>query len=214
MDFPVNKSFEAFALIADINGFTKMVREGDDLVGQFTRDILVGGVNAVESANGEVVAFMGDAFLALLPTASHVIEACIRIATDIDAQCEYISNRQQENPELWAHAPGGPSMKIAVEFGWLETVEIESRCLGTQSLIVGEAINIASRISAAGRGNRCLIGPEAERRIRTSDFAVDLDGPRTFRGKKPGGPFTYFELDLGEYWVAGPRSKRRESYLG
>ncbi len=46
----------AFALIEDINGFTRMVKEADgECDAQFIRDILFGGVAVIEKHDGNVV---------------------------------------------------------------------------------------------------------------------------------------------------------------
>lgn len=58
---PRSGSISAFAMIVDINSFTQLVRTSNDgIVSQFTRDVLRGGVAAVEEEGGEVVGFMGD----------------------------------------------------------------------------------------------------------------------------------------------------------
>jgi len=52
---------DAFAIIVDINDFTVMVtKDMCNMRAQFIRDILGGGIAAIEKAGGEVVAFMGD----------------------------------------------------------------------------------------------------------------------------------------------------------
>ena len=62
---------EAFAMIVDINGFTRLVKEYDAEIAQFTRDLLSGSVRCVEEHGGHVVGLMGDAFYALLPVEAY-----------------------------------------------------------------------------------------------------------------------------------------------
>lgn len=198
---PTTGLFEAFAIIADINGFTGMVAEGDrNLIADFVRDVLVGSIHAIEEAGGEVVGFMGDAVLGVLPDAESAAQACFVIAKDLDGQCAYITNAQKENPDNWGFAPGGPSLKIGIEHGWLSVSEIESRALGTQRLIIGSAINHAARILAAGNGNRCLIGPSAAEHGLSN---YELAGPYSVSGKNGEPDYEYFQLDLGSIWIEG-----------
>lgn len=200
-NLPTNGHFEAFAIIADINGFTKMVAESDSsLIADFVRDVLVGSIHAIEESGGEVVGFMGDAVLGVLPDAKSTVQACVKIAKDLDGQCAYISNVQKENSDNWSFAQGGASLKIGIEHGWLNVSEIESRALGTHRLIIGSAINHAARILAAGNGNRCLIGPSAVQH-GFSDYA--LDGPYSVAGKDGEPNYEYSQLDLSSIWIEG-----------
>lgn len=133
---------------------------------------------------------------------------CVGIAKDLDDQCEYISLTQDENPHFYPFAPGGPSLKIGVEFGWLGVSEIWSKHLGTQQLFIGPAVNYASRITQAGVGNRCLLGPDA---VKNGLGDYQLDGPFTVAGK-PGEPdYVYYELPLGDIWREGDTE---ETYWG
>jgi class 3 adenylate cyclase len=194
------QSVQAFAMIVDINGFTRMVVKGEDeLIAQFTRDVLAGGITAVEHCGGEVVGFMGDAFYALLFDADKVFECCTGIAKDLDEQCEYISQVQSESP-VFSFSPGGPGLKIGIEYGWLEVSTISSNYLKEQQLFIGPAVNYASRITSAGKGNRCLFGPEAAKQ-GLDDYSHR--GPFKVRGKAGEKLYTYFELDLDDIWWTG-----------
>lgn len=193
--------FDAFAIIVDINGFTGMVAASDrSLIADFVRDVLAGSIYAIEEAGGEVVGFMGDAVLGVLPDAESAAQACFVIAKDLDAQCAYISNAQEKNPGNWCFAPGGPSLKIGIEHGWLSITEIKSRALGAHRLFIGSAINHAARILAAGKGNRCLIGPSAVEH-GFSNYA--LTGPYSIAGKDGEPDYEYFQHDLSSIWIEG-----------
>src|SRR5712691_12632476 len=145
----------AFAMIVDINSFTTMVAHPkSNVIAQFTRDVLIGAVNNIESMGGEVVGFMGDAILGLLDTAENTYGACAGIAKDLNEQCEYMSIQQKKSPDDWAFCPGGPSLKLGIEYGYLDTSTISSKRLGEQLLLVGDAINYAARITKPGVGNR------------------------------------------------------------
>ena len=55
------RSFKAFAMIVDLNSFTRMVRADEcGTAADDTRDALVGAIAAVEAEGGEVVALMGE----------------------------------------------------------------------------------------------------------------------------------------------------------
>lgn len=211
MDIPSAGGFEAFALLVDINGFGEMVEHPDwTLIAQFTRDVLTGGIDVVQDVGGEVVAFMGDAFLAVLPNVDAVVQACFRIAKEVDDQCEFLSNAQAEDAEVAPYAPGGPSLKLTFEYGRFDCSEIESRFAGMHRLLVSRAINYASRIASAGEGNRCLCGPVAARMVQ--ERYAGLSGP--FQHSVKGKEFQYFDLELGDEWKVGPRIPGDETYMG
>lgn len=207
MQNPNNRSFSAIALVVDLNGSTAMIQRAPHhtLLADFTRDVLVGGIHAVETAGGDVRAFMGDAFLAILPDASAAFQACVMIARDLDRQCEWISDVQKQDPLAWSFAPSGPGLTIAFEWGTLHPTEISSHALGTQVLLVGEPINYASRISAAGAGNRCLCGPRVASLL--TELGYVLAGSTRYCGTKSDGPYEYFELDLGDIWPSDTHTK-------
>jgi class 3 adenylate cyclase len=203
----------AFAVIVDINHFTRMVKDSEgNGIAQFVRDVLNGGIEAVEKEQGEVVGFMGDAFLALLHDAESFVRFAIGTAKDLDNHCEYISRNQAEASELWDFANGGASLKIMAEHGTLNVSEIRSRALGVQKLFIGDAINYAARLGAAGEGNRCLLGPAAAKLVEEAGYG--LEGPSTITGKGHEGDFEYYEFDLGDAWKPGKREPGEDTFLG
>src|SRR5438876_6032672 len=76
---------------------------------------------------------------------------------------------------------------------------IPTKYLGTQNLVIGQAVNYASRITAAGKGNRCLVGPMA---VEHGLSHYNLRGPFEVKGKKGEGAYMYYELDLDDIWEA------------
>lgn len=201
-----NHWFSAFAMIVDINAFTLMVAKGEKENGnmaQFVRDILCGGVAAVQKSDGLVVGFMGDAFLALLDDADKVFQCCALIARDLDRVCEYIS----ASPEDYPHCPKGPQLKIGIEYGIIDVSTITSDFLGTQKLFIGSTINYTHRILSAGEGNRCLLGPEAYKKLY--HWAGEQD-PLSIEGKEGEPEYLYYNLDLDNIW----RNDPDESYWG
>lgn len=195
----------AFAMIVDINSFTKIVSESEgNMISQYVRDILSGGIVAVQKYEGEVVGFMGDAFLAVLPTAESVFLSCMSIAKDLNKTCGYLSN------ENWKHdyQYKGPSLKIGIEYGALDSSTIHSNFLGQQVLLIGNPINYASRITSGGEGNRCLVGPKA---LEQGLSQWVHHGPYTVEGKKGESPYTYYQLELSDIWQEGTSD---EAYRG
>jgi len=214
MKLPKIGTIEAFAVIVDINSFTPMVSKSahNDSIAQFVRDTLSGGVDMVQKHDGSVVSFMGDAFLAIMYNPDSVYMSCAGIAKDLDRQCEYISNHQDDYPDDWHYAKGGPSLKISIEYGWIDISTIYSEVLGEQRLLIGPAINYASRISSGGEGNRCLVGPEAFNKRGMNQWMNS--GPYSVMGKNNEGKYHYWELDLGDIWREDRRDPCDETYWG
>jgi len=200
MMLPEIGAIEAFAMIVDINGFTPMVSNSvhhNDSIAQFIRDVLSGGIEAVEKEGGIVVGFMGDAFLAVLDDVESVYKTCVGIAHDLDQQCEYISGHQRDFPDDWGYSHGGVSLKIGIEHGWIDVSTIYSNFLGTQRILIGPPINYAARIITGGQGNRCNVGPEAMKHGMDQWWN---SGPYSIGGKSGEGKYVYWEMSLGEVW--------------
>jgi class 3 adenylate cyclase len=197
MQLPKHGYVEAVAMIVDINRFESMVSKGwDDNVGLFVRDVLIGGVTIVEKNLGEVVAFMGDAFLAVLPDPSRAGHACLQIAKDLRKINEYVSLAQEESANAWSFATGGCGLKLALEIGIIEVNTITSRFLGEQALLTGRNINYAARISSASEGNRCVIGPEL---AKVWPYGP-LEGPYEYIAKH-NLKCAYFKFEMSDIWT-------------
>lgn len=175
------------------------------------RDVLSGGIEKVERQGGSVVSFMGDAFLAVMDNAESLYRATVGIAKCLDRQCEYISDHQRDYPHDWHYARGGPSLKIGTEYGWIDVSTIHSELLGTQRLLIGRAINYACRITAAGEGNRCHVGPEAMKRGMDEWWNA---GPYSVKGKPGEGEYVYWSMDLGDIWREGRIGPGEDRYWG
>ena len=207
MEIPKSGWIEGFAMIVDINGYSQIVAHPEaNAIAQFTRDVLLGSVKAIEKNNGIVVGFMGDALLAFFDDVDNVGQCCYDIAKDLDRQCEYLSN----NSDAFPYAPKGPSLKIGIEFGSIDVSEIWSEFLGNQRIFAGVAINYAQRISNAEEGNRCLVGPKAYEKGMDS-FTYSHGGPFDIEGKKGEELYTYYQVNLGDVWREG---ETEESYWG
>ena len=213
MELPEIGTINAFALMLDINGFTSMVSKTaqSDCIAQFVRDVLSGGIEAVERHGGSVVSFMGDAFLAILDNAESTYKAAVGIAICLDDTCEYISDHQRDFSEAWPYVRGGPSLKIGIEYGWMDVSTIHSESLGTLRLLIGPAINYACRIAAVGEGNRCNVGPEAMKHGMDQWWS---NGPCLVRIKAGEGKYTYWSMKLGDVWREGEIELGEDTYWG
>ena len=197
-----NKSITAFAMIVDINAFTKIVETAENkgfLVANFISDLLCVSIECVEKAEGLVVAFMGDAFLAIFESADQVLQACSGTAVHVDKVNDYFNSESGSFPIT----KKGFKLKIGIEYGVIDTSDIQSKFLGKQKLFIGSSINYASRITGGGKktNNRCLFGPKA--------LAAGLDrwsheGPFKMNGKKGEREYEYYSLDLDDIWRNHP----------
>ncbi len=189
-------------MLVDINGFTSLVdRSLGENIAKHISDVLKQGVNAVESHNGHVIGFMGDAFIAVLQNKTEVIQSCSEIAKAVAEQCKILNDPQ--GSFKWP-LPEGPSLKIAVEYGWMDISRISSKAVGEQILMIGPPINYAHRVSSSGSGNRCHIGPNAAQLIGVD--CEELTGPYRVEGKKGEGIYTYYRLPLDHIWEEDPVS--------
>ena len=213
MELPTLGEIEAFAMIVDINGFTKMVSNARGrAIAQFVRDTLVGGIEITERNSGYAVGLMGDAFLSIFTDPEDVIGTCYSIARDVDRRSEYISDSQQEDPEVFPSPPGGVTIKITIEYGWMDISTVTTRLLGTQRLFIGPPINTASRLGATGKGNRCIVGPEAIKRLPIDSGYVTRLAPVSGKDGEP--EYECYEVDLEEIWRSGLINPGEETFWG
>jgi hypothetical protein len=188
---------DCVALVVDINGCEKLIGAGaDGLTAQFFRDLLAGGIDAVEKCNGSVISFTGDGFQAVLPTEKDAAHACWHIARDLRKTREYLSGTCDDGSPVWPQMEIGVGLKIAIERGILEISTITSTFLGQQPFLVGEPTVYASRLLAFGQGDRCLVGPKA---AANWDYS-GLEGPYRGEGKHKGLTYEYYFYDLDDLW--------------
>jgi class 3 adenylate cyclase len=191
-------SLSCVALVVDINGSEKLIEAGaDGLTGQFFRDLLYGGIQAVEECNGSVISFTGDGFIAVLPTEKDAAHACWGIARDLRKIREHLSDRCDDGSPAWPQMEVGVGLKIAIERGVLEVSSISSSFLGKQPFLVGHPTVYASRISAFGEGDRCVVGPKAAANWPYGG----LEGPYEDEVKHKGLTYRYYFYDLADLWV-------------
>jgi class 3 adenylate cyclase len=190
---------DCVALVVDINGSEKLIAAGEDgLTAQFFRDLLSGGIAAVEENGGSVISFTGDGFVGVLPTEDAAAHASWSIARDLRKTREYLQGCRTDNfPDAWPQLDIGVSLKIAIERGSLEVSTIYSKFLGEQPYLVGPPTVYASRISAFGEGDRCVVGPKAA----ANWPYTGLEGPYKGKLKYKDVTYEYFFYDLEDLWV-------------
>lgn len=191
---PESGTFSAYAMIVDINGFGKLAFSDFQGIAQFTSDLLIGGIYRVEKNGGQVVGFMGDAFYAILHDPEKVYTCCTDIAKDMASQYEEFASSNDSFP----FSPKNIGLKIGVEYGVLDTGRIYSRFLDEHIIFTGRPVTYAARILVAGKGNRCLIGPEAYQQ----GLKKWIKGrPRFIKGKEGETGYKYYSLDLDDVWT-------------
>lgn len=193
-ELPRSGTFTAYTMIVDINGFGKLAFSDFKGIAQFTGDVLIGGIYCVEKNGGQVVGFMGDAFYAILHDADKVFSCCEDIAKDMSSQYEDFASSQNSFP----FSPKNIGLKIGVEYGLLDTGLIYSRFFNQHIIFTGRPVTYAARILVAGKGNRCLIGPEAY----NQGLKKWIKGrPRYIKGKEGEPGYKYYSLDLDHVWT-------------
>lgn len=188
---------EGVAIVVDINRSEKLIGVGaDGLTAQFFRDLLCGGISAVDENGGSVIAYTGDGFQAILPDEDAAAHAAWGIARDFRKTMEYLESTKEGKSWVWPQLDVGFGMKMAIERGVLEVSTISSEFFGDLPFLVGHPTVYASRLLAFGKGNRCLVGPLAAARWK---YAY-LEGPFTGKGKHRGHTYEYFLYDLDDLW--------------
>lgn len=156
----------------DINGSEKLIDAGEDgLTGQFFKDLLNGGIQAVERRNGSVINFTGDGFIAVLLTETDAAHACWEIARDLRKTREYLKDCLTDCPESWPQLDIGVGLKIAIEGGQLEVSSISSAFLGVQPFLVVPPTCLCFEDFSICQG-----GPLCHRPERRSQLAVPWSG--------------------------------------
>ena len=201
----------AYAVIVDINHFAAMVSAAvtgpsrGELIADFVSRTLTGAIDAIEFRGGHVMGVMGDAVFGVLSKGDAIFDLCEDIARSVNEASLRITCHQAAFPDAWHYSPGGPSLKICIEFGWMDIATITTRQLGTQKLLIGQAINCASRLGQAGTGNRCLVGPVAAGMLDLSPHA--MRGPFNMPGKADEPDIICYELDLDTLWRTVPHGR-------
>jgi class 3 adenylate cyclase len=191
----IGQSLDCVVLVVDLNGSEKIIVANEQqLMAQFFRDLLSGSILAVQKAGGSVVSFTGDGFVSILPSEERAGEACFGIANDLRKMREYL---ESDGPYIWPAIKHGIGLKIGVERGILDVSTISCDFLGEQPFLVGPPTVYATRIMGFGKGNRCVIGPNAAANWPYSA----LSGPFKGRIKHQKISYVYHFFDLDDIWT-------------
>jgi adenylate cyclase len=168
---------EATILFADIRGFTKMSegmspKEIVDMLNAYLTIV----IDRVLKNSGMVNKFAGDAIMAVW-NAPQGQEGHARLAAKAAWEI------QQEIAKLQEREPSLPR----VEFGiGVNTGQVVAGNVGssgrTEYTVIGDAVNLASRICSAAPGTQVWIGPETYRQIKEYTECAALE-KQTFKGK-------------------------------
>ncbi len=168
---------EATILFADIRGFTSMSEgmSSKDIVNMLNVYLTI-VIDRVLQNSGMVNKFAGDAIMAVW-NAPQVQEEHARLAARAAWEIQQeVARLQEEDASL-----------PRVEFGiGVNTGQVVAGNVGssgrTEYTVIGDAVNLASRICSAAPGTEVWIGPETYRQIKEHAECTALE-KQTFKGK-------------------------------
>ena len=168
---------EVTVLFADIRNFTALSERLDpeSLVATLNSYLSV-VVECILSNEGMINKFAGDSIMAVWNAPqdqpSHALPA-VRAA--LEAQ-QAIDRMQEREPDL---------LKVQFGFG-INSGEVVAGNVGaegrTEYTIIGDAVNLASRICSAAPGGQVWIGPQTYEQVRDTVEVAELE-PQYFKGK-------------------------------
>ena len=164
-------------LFADIRGFTEMcdqmpVSEVVDIL----NDNLSIIIRRVLDNEGMVNKFAGDNVMAVWNAPQFQKEhARLAVKAALEAQ-QSITERQRDNPSL-------PKVQFGIGINTGEAIAGNMGSAGrAEYTVIGDAVNLASRICSAAPGGEIWIGPETYRQVADYIEAEELE-PQSFKGK-------------------------------
>jgi adenylate cyclase len=168
---------EATIMFADIRGFTSM-SEGmspKDIVNMLNNYLSL-VIDRVLKNNGMVNKFAGDSIMAVW-NAPQVQEGHARLAAKAAWEIQQgMTKLQEKDSEL-------PRVQFGVGINTGQVVAGNVGSSGrTEYTVIGDAVNLASRICAATPGTQIWIGPETYRQIKDCAECSALE-LQTFKGK-------------------------------
>jgi adenylate cyclase len=164
-------------LFADIRGFTRMSEEmSPEAVVNMLNIYLSAMIDKVLQNAGMVNKFAGDNIMAVW-NAPYAEEGHARLA--VKAAWE----AQEEIIELQQRDPSLPKVQFGIGINTGEAVAGNVGSLGrAEYTVIGDAVNLASRICSAAPGGEVWVGPETYRQA-TDHLQVEELEPQTFKGK-------------------------------
>ena len=168
---------EVTVLFADIRHFTQMSEEmTPDAVVDMLNIYLSVMIDKVLQNDGMVNKFAGDNIMAVW-NAPYPQEKHARLAVKAAQEA------QQEIFELQRNDPSLPRVQFGIGINTGEALAGNVGSLGrTEYTVIGDAVNLASRICSAAPGAEVWIGPETYRQAKDYLEVEELE-PHAFKGK-------------------------------
>jgi len=165
-------------LFSDLSGYTAMSERLDpEEVREIMNQILGGIASIVNKHDGSVEKFIGDAIVALfgVPKAHEDDPArAIRAAGEIHSFVEAISSRVEEK------VGGSLSMHTGINTGLVVTGRVDPD--GGRTGVLGDTINLASRLSGLAKVGEILVGPVTYQ-VAKGYFIFERLEPAKVKGK-------------------------------
>ncbi len=180
-----NETIEASVAFIDLVGFTRISEneEPNTVVGLLNEyfDLMV---REIIDQKGSVDKFIGDAVMAVFQGSDHLIRA-------VNA-CLAIRKKMEAIPEYSAETHFRPQVSIGINSGEMVSGNIGSKSLKRLDYtVIGDAVNIASRLQNAAGPNQILILDRCAEKIKET-FEVQVVGEMKLKNK--ANPVTVFEV--------------------
>lgn len=180
-----NVTIDASVAFIDLVGFTKISENEDPntVVGLLNEyfDLMV---REIIDQKGSVDKFIGDAVMAVFQGPDHLtraINACLAIRRKMDAIPEYSAKTHFK-----------PQVSIGINSGEMVSGNIGSKSLKRLDYtVIGDAVNIASRLQNAANPNQILI---LDRCANTVHGSFQFQSVGDFKLKNKANPVTVFEI--------------------
>lgn len=184
------KEAEVSVLFADIEGFTKMSEHmAPAEVARLLNGYFEGATAAIFGHRGQVNKYIGDAILAVfgapIPNPDHAADAC-RAALDMLASLREFRRSLPPAAQFRLRIGINSGPVVAGNIGAARRMEYT---------VIGNTVNIASRLEKVAPPDGIVIGPELEARVRGKFLLTSL-GPMHLKGLE-------HEIELFQL-VAGP----------
>ncbi len=176
---------ELTALFADLRGFTSFSESTDPAtVMEMLNRYFGRAVPVILSHGGTVVQFVGDALLAVFDAPSPRPHHAFRAARAALEMQTAIAEEAGEDPDA-------PRFRIGINTGFALIGNVGSAEMRSFN-VVGDAVNVASRLETAGEPGKVLIGETTYRAIADRVIATSR-GPLDLKGKSE--PITAYLLE-------------------
>jgi class 3 adenylate cyclase len=175
-------------LMSDLRGFTSLsARIGPEGMVRLLNDYLGRMSEVILSEKGTIAEFIGDAVFALFGAPIERPDDALRACRAAILMQKALDRLNEEN-----RAKGLPELAMGIG---INTGEVVAGNIGSEHRVkygvVGDAVNMTSRIEALTVGSQVLISEDTHREVAARVIAV---GPREARVKGKAEPVRYHEL--------------------